>query len=177
MNPHNRKDSLGCDRLLVKYKVLLKWRLDRERGLPLPHKDEFRALAEEFPGALRELDTMPMSVIEERANSLAKVCFDGADVEPWMQASIAYHQWMRVALWLKPRTTREHTALAQECSVRFGLSVDSDFVSKIAAPMNGRLRPTVLEKVCQETALSLDHVRVILLPSLRTDEPITAVES
>ena len=44
-----------------------------------------RAFAAEWPGALKELDTLPTAEIERRA----RACADGAE-EPWMAWSARY---------------------------------------------------------------------------------------
>ena len=55
-----------------------------------------RALANEFPGALRELDTLPTDEIVRRATALES----GAH-EPWMDWLGDFHDLMRIALEVK----------------------------------------------------------------------------
>src|SRR5688572_21818647 len=47
-------------RLAAKYETLATLRRERAAGAPLPGAAHFRALAREFPGALQELDTLPL---------------------------------------------------------------------------------------------------------------------
>ena len=55
-----------------------------------------RAFAAEWPGALKELDTLPTEEIERRAAA----CAAGVD-EPWMAWSARYHELMRAALAIR----------------------------------------------------------------------------
>ncbi len=162
-------NGLQLDRLLFKYRTLVRWRRAHLLGEPLPAKSEFRALSEEFPGALRELDTLPMTTLERRCEELELVVGDGAVALAWMIASEQYHRWMRAALWLKLRT-RDGLAdeLAVACSGRFSLAVSVQFVRQIADPPQGRLRRVVFEQVCNTTGMTLEELQQELLPTLRS---------
>ena len=82
----------------------------RAAGAPDERPEErarLRALAERFPGALRELDTLSTDEIERRRSTLESA--DAASpspspspsIEPWMEWMHWYHAIMRVALQLK----------------------------------------------------------------------------
>ncbi len=64
---------------------------------------EMRDLAREFPGALRELDELPLEVIERR---LARVTAT-IDPEPWMIAAVRYHQALKELLAKKATARTE----------------------------------------------------------------------
>src|SRR5262249_1042101 len=63
------REALG--RLAHKYARLLELRRDRAAGKPIPERAVFRVLADEFPGALYELDTLPLDALEARAAETA----------------------------------------------------------------------------------------------------------
>src|SRR4051812_43200333 len=64
-------------------------------------------LARDFPGALREIDELPINVIRERIEALTVAEKDRARVEPWMHAHAIFHRLARGALvakrWLEGR--------------------------------------------------------------------------
>ena len=85
--------------LEAKYVQMESLRQAHERGEPIPERMVFKSLAERFPGVLRELDTLPMDAITSRRQALG-VAGSGGVVEPWMAWVVAYHGWMRAALWI-----------------------------------------------------------------------------
>src|SRR5689334_13660305 len=89
--------------LLRKYETLAALRRDKAKSGVNAPRAVFRALAREFPGALRELDTLPLDEIDRRAHELSQVVSGTADPSPWMAWMHAYHATMRAALFLKPR--------------------------------------------------------------------------
>jgi hypothetical protein len=90
------------DGLRRKYDALADLRKRREAGEGVAPRRELLALAREFPGALRELDTLPLEEIERRRVALAAPRAEEAP-EPWMTWMIAYHATMRAALYIKAR--------------------------------------------------------------------------
>jgi hypothetical protein len=89
------------EKLTRKYAELLALRaepLSAEQARP-----RLRALAREFPGALRELDALPMAELERRHRASAAAAQTGTAGEPWMLWMIAYHDALRVALTHKRR--------------------------------------------------------------------------
>ncbi len=136
--------------LEAKYVQMESLREARERGEPIPERMVFKSLAERFPGVLRELDTLPMGAITLRRQALA-VAVSGEVVEPWMAWMAAYHGLMRVALWIKIRTskqpdvTKERMAfLLRGITNEFGFGVDEAFVEEVVHPRAGRLNAVVL---------------------------------
>lgn len=60
-----------------------------------------RALAARFPGALREIDELPLAVIDARIEELERI-IDGEIAPPrWARAMVDYHAWMRAALGVR----------------------------------------------------------------------------
>ncbi len=85
--------------LLEKYVELLALRRVRrdapEAPPPLPR---LRALAARFPGALRELERLPMDLLEERARELEGVVAGLVEEPRWARAQRLYHAGLTRAL-------------------------------------------------------------------------------
>jgi hypothetical protein len=112
-----------------------------------------RELSREFPGALRELDSLPLEEIERKSELLEQAAH-GAELEPWMLWMHAYHLTMRAALAVKfklagRRFVTEAAALeiAGEVSVEIGYRCDLDFVIAVARPPDGRINPVVFRRL------------------------------
>jgi hypothetical protein len=152
--------------LARKYRALASLRRDRADGKPIPAREVFRDLADEFPGALRDLDTLPMNVIDARL-TLLEACLAGhAERETWMAIEHANHAWLRAALMLKRRLRKRRVVseedalrLADEVSARVGVAVDAAFVCEVAAPREGRLRTVVATRVARACGITVEQVR------------------
>ena len=59
-------------RMARKYRFLGELRRDKARDGTVPHRRVFRDLAAEFPGALNELDMLPLEIIDARADALER---------------------------------------------------------------------------------------------------------
>lgn len=73
----------------------------RLRSTPLDAAEAklaMRALAARFPGALRELDALPMAEIDERLRALGRALADPGATLPWMPAMTLFHRLVREAL-------------------------------------------------------------------------------
>lgn len=110
-----------------------------------------RALAREFPGALRELDSLPTDEILRRADALAEAA-RGGEVAPWMTWLDGYHALMRIALAL--RAGRDP-----------GVAVDPAFAAAVAAPPGGRLMAAVFDRLAQEHGIPRKRIRDALFPA------------
>lgn len=140
-------------RLAYKYRTLGELRRAKARGEAEPPRGVFKTLAEEFPGALNELDMLPLDEIDRRQAALEGAA-RGAPVEPWMAWLHGYHALMRAALRVKGRLrkTRDVTearagALATEATTCAGTPVGPEFVRAVARPPGGRITPVVLERL------------------------------
>src|SRR5262249_52406116 len=102
-------------RLAYKYETLAELRRARAAGEAPPARSVFKALATEFPGALNELDMLPLDVIDERAAALSRAA-GGAPTEPWMDWLFAYHALMRAALHVKARLARTRVVSDDEAA-------------------------------------------------------------
>jgi len=168
--PPSREELLALAR---KYEVLARLRRDRERGSAVAARAELRALAREFPGALRELETVRTDEIDRRARSLVQAA-SGAPVEAWMAWMIAYHAVMRAALLVKAQLARtggvpsdSDRAIAADASRRSGLSLDRDFVRAVANPPDGRLNIVVFQCLGRSFGVAPDVIWEALFPARR----------
>lgn len=112
------------------------------------------ALAREFPGALRELQTLSIERLDERAAALERAARGDEPPAPWMLWMHDFHALYRAALHLKRRLARrpppppdEAAILAQESSTRYRTSIDIDFVLAVQRPPRGRLGDLVLDRL------------------------------
>src|SRR5262245_9170042 len=93
-----RREEL--ERLHEKYRTLCQL---RQAGISDANADEkatLKQLAQQFPGALRELDSFPTEELEKRRDQIARALKSG-EAEPWMEWMASYHALMRVALAIR----------------------------------------------------------------------------
>jgi hypothetical protein len=90
------------DALARKYTALVALRARRDRGGVPATREELRALAGEFPGCLRELDTLGPGELVRRATAVAAAAA-GGPCEPWMDWIGSYHALMNDALAARAR--------------------------------------------------------------------------
>lgn len=162
------------ERLARKYRFLGELRRARARGEEVPARAVFRALAEEFPGAVNELDTLPLDVIDRRADLLEAALAGGA-LEPWMAWLHGYHALLRAALYIKLRTARDRNpdadrarALAERATAHAGVTVDEAFVREAATPPRGRLNVVVFERLSAIFGAPARDIQRALFPGLRS---------
>ena len=84
--------------LARKYAALAALRARRDSDGPPATRGELRELAAEFPGCLRELDTLGRDELARRATVVAAAAAGRGTPEPWMHWIAAYHEAMRQAL-------------------------------------------------------------------------------
>jgi hypothetical protein len=108
-----------------------------------------RAFAAAWPGALKELDTLPTDEIERRA----RACADG-DVEPWMAWSVRYHELMRAALAIR----------RSDDTRQAGAPIDEAFVAAVKRPRHGRLNVVVFAELAREFDLPAREIWDALFP-------------
>ena len=140
-------------RLAEKYRTLGDLRRARAQGFAVPERAVFKALAEEFPGCLNELDTLPIEAIDARAAALAESAA-GGPVEPWMIWLAGYHALLRAALRIRIRATKTRLVddarahdLAEDAAIHSGAAIDPAFVHAILRPPGGRIIPVVLDRL------------------------------
>jgi hypothetical protein len=124
-------------------------RLD-PKGHSRDDRRRLRALAVEFPGALRELDVLPTDEIERRRAAL-EAAAAGGPVDDWMAWLCVYHQLMRAALAAKSRLGQapdsNAATLAAEIAADLEVTIDDAFIRAVAAPPHGRLNVVVFARL------------------------------
>jgi hypothetical protein len=125
--------------LVRKYGALAKLRARRDEGGAPATRGELRSLAGEFPGCLRELDTLGPDELARRAVAVAAAAA-GAIREPWMAWIAAYHALMRDALAARargedvdPPEGRLNVMVLRALGARFG--VDAATIAETLFPV------------------------------------------
>lgn len=143
----------AVEALARKYRAICALRVDASED----PREAMRALAAAHPGALRELDELPLALVEERLAVLERCVAQGRSPPRWARALLGYHGWMRAALGLKRRFRRDADAarawIAREYQplpdepAREALDAS---VESILRPPEGRLSRWVLQRVATE---------------------------
>ena len=152
-----------------KYREIKRLRDEHARGDEVDPRRAMAELARRFPGALRELDALPMSQIEERLALLEATVERGAPPPEWARLQIAYHGLMRAALRIKRLITLRADASSMLAAIADGYvpaadepplaSLDYATLAAIARPVGGRLNPWVFERVASAHGVHADAVR------------------
>jgi hypothetical protein len=146
--------------LARKYRAMLEL---RHAGAPDETREDrarLRALAAEFPGALRELDTLPTEEIEGRARAL-EAAAAGSAAEPWMAWMADFHELLRTALVLKAAHARGLPRPTTD------VSVDESFAAACERPPHGRLLPIVFARLAAHYQVSETVISTALFPPRR----------
>jgi hypothetical protein len=125
-------------------------------------------LAERFPGALREIDELPLEVIEQRIAELDRVVAGEAPAPDWARFLARYHGWLRAALRIKRLTLDEDDAAAALAIVRAAYvaaddepaleRMDEATVDAIRHPEGGRINPWVFARVAEDERATPEEV-------------------
>jgi uncharacterized small protein (DUF1192 family) len=157
--------------LLRKYRVLARWRRAKDRSVAAAGQATevaapaaMRALAEEFPGALRELDLLGLAELDRRVACLAAATADlerederEDEGEEWIVWIAAYHALMRHALALRsPSPPAGPPPIA-----------DATFLRDVQRPPGGRLSAAVMEALARHFRRPADELRRVLFPPRR----------
>jgi hypothetical protein len=147
----------GRARLAEKYRRMaaLRASLPADRPPDAEGRAALKQLAREFPGALRELDSLPTDEIAARLAAL-----EHGDDAPWMRWMARYHALMRAALHIKART-RDAEDLAQLAAEA---GVDEPFARAVAAPAHGRIMAAVFDRLAVEEGLPRQELWDALFP-------------
>ena len=146
--------------LARKYRVMAELRRLGAPDEKAEDRARLRALANEFPGALRELDSLPTDEIERRAAALES----GAH-EPWMDWLGDFHALMRVALEVK-RTLPDMKS-ARAAAVRAG--VEAKFADEVANPPHGRVMVVVFDRLAAKYQIPVKQLWDTLFPQRKGD--------
>ncbi len=166
----SREDLL---RLAEKYARLADLRQRRDADQH-PAPAILRALSTEYPGCLRELDTLGLTELQRRSATAAR---HDAPPEPWMPWVLAYHRVLRAALIIKanrgktnaarPHATLDAAALILQISAAVGLHVTADFVQAAAGPLGPRLNVLVLAVLAEQFGTRAAQIERVLFPARR----------
>jgi hypothetical protein len=154
-----------------KYVEIRRLRVEDEAGGGADPKREMAALAQRFPGALRELDELPMPEIEQRLAQLDAVVERGAEAPEWARLQISYHGLMRAVLRIKRiaqgRAVADVDRVLADLRERYEpagdepalASLDRAAIAEILEPQGGRLNPWVFARVAALHGVEVDRVR------------------
>jgi hypothetical protein len=160
--------------LRTKYEEILRLRLAHGSTDEPDPRAAMAALAREFPGALREIDELPLDELRARIDAIVAT-ERGAAPLPWMLATARYHALTRGALcaksWLAGRkevTGETRAAFAREanalCWADDARAWEGDLAA-IASPPRGRVTDLVFARVAAEIGVTEDEARALVLPS------------
>lgn len=159
--------TVTTDDLRRKYDLLVALREGTQPGA----RETLRALAAEFPGALRELDALPLEALRAR-----RAAVDDAPAPPWVPWIAAYHGLMRVTLALKRALPARGalddarvTALAAAAMGAWGDALDEAFVRAVHRPPRGRLGPLVFAALGERFGVDPAAIWQALFPTARAD--------
>jgi hypothetical protein len=176
MDPVSRSD---IEELRSKYAEMLRMRLYDQAHPGGDPRPEMVALAERFPGALRELDEAPLERIRERLEAVSRCIATGEPPKPWMCATALFHRLTRGALaakrWLGGRKRVDEHVIAEFLRSIEGSAAERDArvwakdLGRIASPPSGKLSELVFERVAAGLNLPTREARALVVgpPSTR----------
>jgi hypothetical protein len=171
------KESLS--RLLRKYHTLLTLRSRRDvveaagadwsEAEGADRREAFRRLAEEFPGALRELE-LPAEVLAARVAEVSEELARGGAVErTWVRVAIGFHERLAAALaakgWLARRIGPRGTVtdeVIEAMAAFLGRGVSREEAEALHHPPGGRVVDLVWRELEAEEGLPRDTLREML---------------
>ncbi|MFK7990857.1 MAG: hypothetical protein AB8I08_32860 [Sandaracinaceae bacterium] len=153
--------------LLEKYRELHRLRVGDDGGQPV---ERMREVAARWPGALREIDELPMSALEARITALERAQA-GGPTPTWATPVSQFHGLMRACLAVKRHAGRDtDRALAW---VQNEYEPDNDepsrecmaeLAARVARPPEGRLSRLVLQEVAAANELSVEACERVMFP-------------
>lgn len=157
-----------------KYAEMLAMRLEHEAGTEdlRAVRTRMATLAARFPGALREIDELPLPGLRDRIAEIDAVLERDAEVPRWMTAIVRFHALARGALvakrWLgKRRDVDEGVVASFERAVRAMPFADdarawAPALASIARPPRGRVLDAVFAHLSLELGLSAAQARLLV---------------
>jgi hypothetical protein len=119
------------ERLLHKYLEIARLRRNVSAE---PPTQAMRALAAEFPGALRELDQVPQAVLEARIAELEQVARGATPPAAWMLALVRFHELVLQETRTRTRAPGEHVTHWAIAQTAMQLGYDRDEVTRWVLP-------------------------------------------
>ena len=163
--------------LAHKYRTLVALRARRDAGgaaAATPTDRDtmaaLRGLAREFPGCLRELDTLGAAELARRA-AAAEAAAAGAPPEPWMAWIAGYHRLMRAAFEIRRRQRAgEERCRARRAGGPCGGRDGSGLRAAVVKPPLGRIGIVVLRRLAVLFDVPARDIAAALFP-LRRPSP------
>ncbi|HEY2517271.1 MAG TPA: hypothetical protein VGI39_40640 [Polyangiaceae bacterium] len=159
------RDELAA--LRAKYEEMLRLRLDTSGADP---RKAMAALASQFPGALREIDDLPVDALRARSQELADA-EAGGSVALWMEAIHLFHVLTRGALcakrWLGGRKVVDAAACAAFEQEAEGLCWGDDarlwgpHLARLASPPKGRVTELVYEAIGARLRVTAEDAKLL----------------
>jgi hypothetical protein len=160
--------------LARKYQALVDLRQRRNAGGDAAGGGVLRALAAEFPGCLRELDTLGLPELQRRAGACAQAVASDKppeDSDRWMAWIDAYHALMRGALRVRDERIRrsgiDPPELVVAATAAAGTPLDEDFVEAVLSPPGGRIGVVVLRALAVRFGTPAATIAAALFPVRR----------
>ena len=124
------------------------------------------ALAEKFPGALREIDTLTMDEIDARIDALVHAEREPSSAAQWIHAMDRFHALTRGVLFVKRALAENGTAAAAHFldDAPDEARAWRDDVARIASPPRGRLMDLVYERLARELATTTRDAKKLIFP-------------
>ncbi|HEY6476215.1 MAG TPA: hypothetical protein VI456_06500 [Polyangia bacterium] len=141
--------------LARKYARLAAWRDRRDGDGLAATRDDLRALATEFPGCLRELDTLGATELARRAAVCAAAADDAAAAELWMPWIDGYHTLVRRAL------------AARDARARGEPTSGDAFEQAVLSPPGGRMGVVVMRALAERFGAPASTIAAVLFPVRR----------
>jgi hypothetical protein len=160
--------------MLSKYSEMLRLRLGDLDGTIEDPRTAMAALAGRFPGALREIDELPLDELLRRVRCLEAVSRgeDGQDAGQWAPVHDRYHALLRGALWAKRWlagrlgvSEAEHEAFARDArdaAWPADAGAWAEQLELVARPTSGRITVVVVARVGRELGLNPELVVGVL---------------
>jgi len=155
--------------LASKYEEMLRLRLEDEAGVGGDPRRRMVGLAVRFPGALREIDELPLEAIRARIAALVEAAHGTGVVEPWMAVMVRFHALLRGALcakrWLAGRGEVDAATASAFDDEADGLCFAEEArawredLARVAKPPRGRVTDLVFGRIAEETALTEEEAR------------------
>jgi hypothetical protein len=147
--------------LLGKYVEMRRLREEDAAGGGGDPRPAMKALAAEFPGALREIDELPLAVIDARLGAIERA-IAGGTVETWMLALARYHELLRIALGVR-RVVGDDRSLERARGVAGAQVLDDAALRAILRPPGGRINRAIFAIVAGELGSSADEIEALLV--------------
>jgi hypothetical protein len=161
--------------VVEKYRLLEALRRG-EPGRTTARRDAMRAIADRFPGALREWDEAPLDELvrrrREAEETLVALLSDGesglrrlaAAERDWLRYGMEVHRRLRSALRVKRWIAGRELTDALAADAARALAVDRASIEAVVAPPARRVSEAIYRQVAAEHGVSVDELKAALFP-------------